>query len=178
MNQTQIQELQDGSIKAFEAMVREFQPLVFRFVFRLLCNEEDAKDIVQETFIKVWLNLKRYKPQYQFVTWLYKIAGNLCYDNLRSKKQGLEDVSLTTFDLTVSSPENMEQSIINRELKEWILFFTGQLTPHQKLVFTLSDIEEMETKEIETITGLSASKIKSNLYLARKFIRDKINQLI
>jgi RNA polymerase sigma-70 factor (ECF subfamily) len=71
----------------------------------------------------------------------------------------------------------MEASVINKELHELIVHFTGELSPKQKLVFTLSDVEEMNVDEIKLITGLSAEKIKSNLYLARKQIKDKINAI-
>jgi RNA polymerase sigma-70 factor (ECF subfamily) len=72
---------------------------------------------------------------------------------------------------------NAETALINRELKDLILYFTGELPPKQKIVFILSDIDELETQEIEKITGLSAGQIKSNLHLARKYIKNKINAI-
>jgi RNA polymerase sigma-70 factor (ECF subfamily) len=182
MNQEQIHAIVDrsrlGDAKAFEALVSTFQLLVFRLAFRLLCDEEEAKDIVQDTFIKVWLGLDKYNPQYPFHAWLYKIACNLCYDRLRSKSRfqaETDPASLST--LAVSSSENVEQAVINNELKTWIVYFTNQLTPKQKLVFTLSDMEGLNTKEIADITQLSQEKIKSNLYLARKQIKEKLNKM-
>ena len=72
----------------------------------------------------------------------------------------------------------MEQSLINKDLKNLILRFTEELTPKQKLVFTLREVEGLEVSEVEAITGMSAEKIKSNLYhKARKQIRMKINQM-
>ena len=79
--------------------------------------------------------------------------------------------------LPLSSEENMEQSLINKDLKNLILRFTEELTPKQKLVFTLREVEGLEVSEVEAITGMSAEKIKSNLYQARKQIRMKINQM-
>jgi RNA polymerase sigma-70 factor (ECF subfamily) len=73
------------------------------------------------------------------------------------------------------SSDNPEASVINSELKTLILYFTNGLSSKQKLVFTLSDIEGLETEEIREITGLTAGQIKSNLHLARKYIRNKIN---
>jgi RNA polymerase sigma-70 factor (ECF subfamily) len=178
MLQEQIQVLiersRSGDKKAFEKLVVEFQPAVFRFAFRLLCNEDEAKDIVQETFIKVWLNLDKYREHYSFTTWIYKIACNLCYDSLRSTKHRFEAISE---DFHPVSSENVEQAVINNDLKSLIVLFTRQLTPKQRLVFTLSEIEELNVEEIQTITRLSAAKIKSNLYLAKKQIKEKMNQI-
>jgi RNA polymerase sigma-70 factor (ECF subfamily) len=164
-----------GDVKAFERLIKEHQVLVFRLAFRLLCDEDDAKDILQETFIKVWIAMEKYNPQYSFTTWLYRIAANLCYDRLRSRKRSVSE----TIDNSVSeiaSCEDIEQSLINKELKSLIIHYTSGLTPKQKLVFTLSDIEGLNASEISVVTGLSAAKIKSNLYLARKQIKEKINK--
>ncbi|GHT06758.1 DNA-directed RNA polymerase sigma-70 factor [Bacteroidia bacterium] len=183
MNPGQIQELidcsQQGDTKAFGRLMTEYQLLVFRLAFRLLGDDNQAKDMVQEVFIKIWLQINKYKPQYSFSTWIYKITCNLCYDKLRSMKQFPEFTKLPDAirEPDMASSENIEASVINNELKELILYFTNELSPKQKLIFTLSDIEALDTEEIVAITGLSAGKIKSNLYLARKQIKDKINAI-
>jgi len=163
-----------GDKKAFGNLVTEFQAAVFRLAFRLLCNEDEAKDIVQETFIKAWLNLDKYHAQYSFTTWIYRITCNLCYDSLRSAKHRFE---MMPQDFHPVSSENVERSVINNDLKSLIILFTQQLTPKQKLVFTLSEIEALSVEEIEAITRLSPAKIKSNLYLAKKQIKEKMNQI-
>ncbi len=185
MEENQIQKLIDnckkGDTTAFEALFIEFQPIIFRFAFRLLCNEDDAKDIVQESFIKIWTNLDKYNAKYRFSTWLYKIAGNLCYDRLRSVKYISREADIpATFDssLRAVSSENIETNIANKDLKRIIMCLTNDLTPKQKLVFTLIDIEGLESHEVEKITSLSAEKIKSNLYLARKYMKDKLKIII
>ncbi|MDR0688623.1 MAG: sigma-70 family RNA polymerase sigma factor [Prevotellaceae bacterium] len=167
---------QAGSTKAFELLVVELQPLIFRLAFRLLCSEDDAKDAVQETFIRVWQRLNRYNPQYLFSTWVYKIAVNLCYDRLRAAKQlpKRENCSVASWEENISLQSDAEAALINRELGEYIAHFTAGLTPKQKLVFTLRDVQGFGAEEVEKITGLSPEKIKSNLYLARKYIREKI----
>jgi RNA polymerase sigma-70 factor (ECF subfamily) len=183
MEENQIQDLisrsKQGDTKAFGKLVVAFQPIVFQLSFRLLCNDDDAKDMVQEVFIKVWLKLDRYTPRYRFSTWLYKITCNMCYDRLRLRLHSPESTGIPLFiaEHSAFSCDNVEVSFINRELKELILYFTHRLSPKQKIVFILSDIEELETKEIEKITGLSAGQIKSNLHLARKNIKEKINAI-
>ena len=176
MNPKRIEDLVERSKQrdtaAFRQLVETCQPLVFRLAFRLLCSEDEAKDIVQETFIRVWLHLHKYDYRNRFSTWLYKIACNLCYDRLRKMKRAATNIDLSELD--VPDDHNIEQSFANRDLKEWITALTHDLTPKQRLVFMLNDIEGLELEEIEKITGLSRAKIKSNLYLARQYIRRKI----
>lgn len=183
MTNDQIQMLIDRSLRhdaeAFSILVAEYQPLVFRLAFRLLCNEEEAKDMTQETFIKVWLSLYRYHPKFRFSTWLYKITANTCYDRLRvlQHEPNQSKNSITASDADLTSSHTIEEEVANKELKELIIRFTDKLTPKQKLVFVLQDIEGLEPQEISAITGLSAAKIKSNLYLARKSIKKKLNEI-
>jgi len=162
-----------GKTDAFKYIVSEYQRLVFTLAFKMVCNEADAEDITQETFIKAWQNIARYKRQYKFSTWIYKIAVNACYDKLRSR-HNIENVSLSGYN--AASEINQEESLLNEELKELILKFTSELSPKQKLIFILSEIEELKIEEIIQITGMTSSKIKSNLYLARKYIKSKLSQ--
>ncbi|MCC8155479.1 MAG: RNA polymerase sigma factor [Tannerellaceae bacterium] len=165
--------------ESFRLLVEEYQLFVFRLCFRLMGDVDEARDMVQETFIKLWTSLHLYQNTFRFSTWLYKITCNTCLDRLRKLSQRPETDADKWGDYLeqLSSGENIESGIINQELKELILYFTEQLAPKQKLVFILSDIEDLEVSEIETITGLSAAKIKSNLYLARKYIRQKLDTM-
>ena len=148
MDQKKIQELisrsQQEDAVAFSLLVSTFQPLVFRLAFRLLCDEDEAKDMVQETFVKVWLALGKYNGECRFSTWLYKITCNTCYDRLRSLHHSPLD---NEADYSVSANISSD------------------------------DIEELDVPEVQIITGLSAGIIKTTLYLARKNIRNKMNQI-
>ena len=163
-----------GNSAAFKNIVSEYQQLIYSLAFKLLCNEQDAEDATQDTFVKVWQNIKNYKQQYKFSTWIYKIAVHICYDKMRTKKH-IDYIDIETYD--GYSDVNQEDFLHNKELKKLIVKLMEGLTPKQKLVFTLSDLEEMKVEEIKTVTGLSSSKIKSNLYLARKYIKLKISDL-
>ena len=174
INQEKTLELVDRSQRkdtaAFAQLVTEFQPMVFRLAFRLLCDEDEARDITQETFVKVWLSLKTYNRKNRF--------SNACYDRLRSlRHSSLNNEFAFSDSINLASDDNIEISLSNRQLKELILRYTNELPPQQKLVFMLRDVEELEVIEVQTITGLSPEKIKSTLYLARKNIRNKMNQI-
>lgn len=182
MHQSTVIELIDLSrqndAKAFRKLVETHQSMVYTLAFRLLCNDEDAKDVVQETFIKVWKHLGSFNTELKFSTWLYSITAHQCYDILKKEKRNLnlkiEDQNTIR---EFISNENIEKKVINAELSHIISSLTRDLTPKQKLVFTLCDLEGLEAEEIKSITGLSAARIKSNLYLARQYIRKKVENL-
>jgi len=157
--------------KAFREIVESYQSLVYSVAFRILCNEEETKDIVQETFIRVWMNLSSYNPDKKFSTWLYAIATNLCLDKLKSSKRNFQGYSIDETLYNLIASENADQTILNSELAEIIIRLTNELTPKQRVVFTLRHLEELEVDEIEQITGMTSAKIKSNLFLARQTIR-------
>ena len=169
-----------NDLEAFRALVEGHQSFVFSVAFRLLCDEDIAKDVAQETFIRVWKHINRFREEMRFKTWLYTIATNLCYDHIKSdKRRNKHEISFleNSVLLNLASDENIETSLINSELAKTIRFLTNQLTPRQKLVFTLKELEGLEVEEINEITGLSPEKIKSNLYCARQSIRSKLEKM-
>lgn len=157
---------------AFRQIVESHQYMIFALAFRMLGNEEDAKDIAQDTFIRIWTHLSDFNCEKKFSTWIYRITANLCLDKLKR----LKFIALDSNDFEVinSLSENFEFELTNKELGEIITALTNELSPKQKLVFTLRYIEELEVEEIIEITGLSAEKIKSNLYVARQTVRKKL----
>lgn len=169
----------ESDTNAFRFIVEAYQPKIFSLTFRLMCHEEEAKDITQETFIKIWTNIKKYDSSKSFTTWVYRIATNLCLDELKSAKHrrdrqtDLIDDCLTQ----LSHWENGEKKLLNNELGDIIHSLTEKLTPKQRIVFTLRDIECLEIEEISGITSLSPQKIKSNLFLARRAIREKLKNI-
>lgn len=139
MDQKKIQELisrsQQEDAVAFSLLVSTFQPLVFRLAFRLLCDEDEAKDMVQETFVKVWLALGKYNGECRFSTWLYKITCNTCYDRLRSLHHSpLDNEADYSVSANISSDDNVELAVVNKQLRELILRYTDELSPRQRLI--------------------------------------------
>jgi RNA polymerase sigma-70 factor, ECF subfamily len=165
---------------AFRKLVESHQAFVYRVAFRLLCSDYDTEEVTQETFIKVWKNLQDFNTEMRFTTWLYKITVNLCYDKLKARNRRTNNIVIDTASMALlnhPSAENIEIELANRELAAIIGVLTEQLTPKQRMVFVLSELEELTPAEISEISGLSAKKIKSNLYCARQTIREKLQKL-
>ncbi|MFC4666032.1 RNA polymerase sigma factor [Falsiporphyromonas endometrii] len=165
----------DGDTEAFRLIVERYQALVFSVAFRLLCQEDAAKDVVQETFIRVWVNFNKYDLTKSFRTWLYTIATRVCLDYLKGRSH-LVECGPVDLSYNVISDLASDQKIQNDELAAIIKVLTQKLSYKQRLVFTLVCLEDLTYEEVQQITGLSPDKIKSNIYLARKRMKELLKQ--
>ena len=157
-------------------MVQQHQRLVFSLALKMLADEEEAKDVVQETFIRVWQRIGDYDTQKSFTTWLYTIASHLCLDRLKQMRRILplpkDEKVLQDF-----ANNDSQQTLENSEWVSIVRMLAEGLSPKQKLVFTLCQMEGLPSLEVEQITGLDAKQVKSNLYVARQTIRERLKHL-
>ena len=167
-----IEECRNGDLHNFRKVVEKSTPLIFTVAFRILGDEDAARDIVQDTMVEVWQKLGKIRTAESYKTWVYRIAVNKCYDQLRKKKKRKEN-SYDDQSWAVIANHLSEDGITeleNRENAMIINLLTDQLSPRQKTVFVLSELEGMEAEEIVNITGMAKSVVKANLYYARKNI--------
>ncbi len=173
IDNTIITRCQTGDKDAFRLLVETCQGMVFSVALKMLANEEEAKDIVQETFLRVWLNISKYDSRRNFTTWLYAIASRLCLDHLKSRAHIVaipEDESVLRRYASADGQLELE----NREWVAIVRLLAEGLSPKQRLVFTLSQLEGLSSEEVEEVTGLTAKQVKSNLYVARQTIRERL----
>ena len=166
-----------GDKDAFRVVVTAYQQMVFSLTMKMLCDEDEAKDATQETFIRVWLSIKQYSTDKKFSTWIYTIASRYCIDRLKKlKHQSLlpDDESVLVDYMTETSPQ---RQLENYEWISIVKVLVQGLSERQRLVFTLSNLEGLESTEIEAISGLDAKQVKSNLYVARQTIREQLKRL-
>lgn len=163
----------------FRDLVRLSSPFTFSVAFRILGDEDEAKDIVQETMVTIWQKMGKINSSDNYRMWLYRIAVNKCYDQLRRNKRTKEynyDDSgweLISNHISDESPSELE----NKETKEILRLLTGNLSPKQKTVFVLCDLEEMTLEEASGITGMNKENIKANLHFARKKIKELLRKV-
>jgi len=169
----------EGDLDAFRELVEGNQGFAFALAFRLLCNEEDAKDVVQESFVRVWRHLIRYDSGQKFTTWLYRIVVNLCYDRLKARKRRTR-IMVSADDESspgiVSSSPLLDKELANREIAAIIERLADRLSSKQRMVFVLRDLQDLDMKEIVEVTGMPMGSVKTNLYLARRTIRERLVQ--
>jgi RNA polymerase sigma-70 factor (ECF subfamily) len=163
-----------GDKTAFRTVVQNCQGMVYSLSLKMLADVEEAKDVVQDTFIKVWQNMASYDDRYSFNTWVYTIASRLCLDRLRKVRPiGPAETDERVFE-QVADDNDPERQLESSEWVSVIKVMADELSGKQKLVFTLSQLEGLDNAQITEITGLDADQIKSNLYAAKKNIRERL----
>lgn len=168
-----IKDAAKGNLSAFENIVKNYQYYAYTVAYRVLLDEDDTKDVVQESFVRIWKNLKNYNDNVKFTTWMYKIIINLCYDLLRKRKIDKERMESIDESL-IDNLEDIEKTYSNREQAEIIRFISDSLPAKQKMVFVLRDLEGLNTEEVAKILEISLENVKANLSIARKTIRTKL----
>ena len=168
---------QRGEKEAFRDVVRRYQRMVFSLALKMLCEEEEAKDMVQETFIKVWQSIGEYDVEKSLTTWIYTIAVRLCLDRLKGMRKTVpmpEDEGVLR---RFASDADTQRTLENREWVSIVRMLAEGLGEKQRLVFTLCQLEGLLSQEVEEITGMDAKQVKSNLYVARQTIREQLKKL-
>ena len=172
-----ISRCQQGDKDAFRWVLQTHHRMIFSLALKMLCDEEEAKDMVQETFIRVWQSIRSFDSQKTFSTWVYTIASRLCIDRL---KRARKVVALPEDELVLRRFASDGDEQLSLENKEWVSIvktLAESLSDKQRLVFTLCQLEGLPSAEVEQITELDARQVKSNLYVARQTIRKRLNDL-
>ena len=165
----------------FEILFRKYQTPVFNLVHRMV-NGEEAYDLTQEVFYRALRSLASFKGDSKFRTWLYTIARHVCFNHLREAKvrAGLEGASLDEEPDTpgyVPEPADPAADVARivevRELQRVVDRVLAELTPEQRLLISLRDLEGLSYEEISEITELSPGNVKSKLHRARLAFKDR-----
>jgi RNA polymerase sigma-70 factor (ECF subfamily) len=169
--------IRQGNSVAFGHLVE--RPYIARIVSRFLFCEDDSREVVQDTFIRIWKHLDDFDGHCRFTTWIYNIAFNLCLDKTKAIKRRKEDRIPLNYETRADAQVEIMDQIANPDhvlLGKVIRKLARQLSKVQRLVFVLRDIQDLPVEEVCHITGFDAGKVKSNLYYARKFMREKLEK--
>ena len=173
-----IRRAKQGDIAAFEELIMEYQKKVYNTAYRFFNNAEDALDVSQEIFIKVYTSLKAFKEGSTFSTWLYRIAVNTCIDYSR-KRRKIQDVSLDDEDSNVAknmvSPQLPPDKIVeNREIKDAIAKAIQTLPEDLRICIILRDIQGFTYLEISELLDCSIGTVKSRINRGRRALRKQL----
>ncbi len=164
-----------GDNEAFRALVERHSHSVFRLAFRMTGNEQDAEDVVQESFLRAYKQLGRFESRAQFATWLYRITANCSVDLMRAKQARRDQSRGESFDEATElaagdmpSPHRLAESA---EIQQRVQEALGALSPLERAAFTLRHYEGRSIDEISATLGLGTSAAKHSVFRAVKKLR-------
>ncbi|HKO58775.1 MAG TPA: RNA polymerase sigma factor [Thermoanaerobaculia bacterium] len=171
-----VRTIREGDTDAFELLVRRKTSKVYALCYRIIGNSEDAKDISQLVFIKLWENLEKYDPQYAFDTWLYRMVTNVAIDFMRNKQS--RDNAVNSNLRLVKTSFDAEQGVVvqRKEVENVFNEIATVLSPKQKTIFVMNQMEDMPSSEIAKVLGCRESTVRNHLFNARKLMQQQLQK--
>lgn len=161
-----------GDRQAFCALMEAHQGKLYGLCLRMLADREDAMDALQETMLRAYRGLPRFRDDARLSTWLYRIADNVCLDVLRARKRkprvSLETMSEAGFDPPAQEGEQPEQRALRAEQLRMLRLAMGKLKEKQRHILVLRELQELEYEQIADILDISVGTVKSRIHRARK----------
>ena len=182
-----VKQCQAGQTEAFDELVSRYRRRVFAMIYNMVHNEQDAWDLAQESFVKAWKSINRFRRHSSFYTWVYRIVMNVTIDWLRKKQikgAGSEfddSIQLKEIDpasRTVPKAEPLPHERMERnEIRAKIDNAIGQLSPEHRAVILMKEIEDMQYHEIAETLGCSIGTVMSRLFYARKKLQNLLRDV-
>jgi RNA polymerase sigma-70 factor (ECF subfamily) len=186
-----VAEAQAGSRAAFEELVRRFDRDVLRLALNLMKRPEDARDVYQEAFLKVYRNLHRFRFECSFYTWLYRIVTNVCLDHLRRRQARPEDQApemssgqheegITDFFERQREHRptlDPERVLMGQEIKARLARAMERLSPRERIVFEMKHYQGLKLRAIGDVLGTTEETVKNSLFRATRKLRNELGGL-
>ncbi len=183
-----IKRAQRGDMTAFELLLYRYDRHVLNIAYSFRNNEDDAKDIYQEVFLRVYKGLKNFQFRSEFSTWLYRIATNVCITYQRQKKRHAHesidrqltnnpDDSLTGADI-LEGDSITDEKAMGADISDHINEALQQLPPQQKLAFTLKYFQEYKIREIAEMMNCAEGTVKRYLFNASSKMREQLKPVL
>ena len=188
---TLVAEAQAGNRAAFEELVHRYDRDVLRLALNLMKRPEDARDVYQEAFLKVYRNLHRFRFECSFYTWLYRIVTNVCLDHLRRRQARPEDQApeinsgnheegITDFFERQRERRptlDPERQFFGKEIQARIANAMERLSPRERIVFELKHYQGLKLRAIGDALGTTEETVKNSLFRATRKLRSQLGGL-
>ncbi len=170
-----------GDEAAFRTLLSKYERAVFNICLRMVRNREQAEDLAQDAFMKVFSMLERYNPSYAFSSWLFKITSNLCIDSIRKRK--LDTLPLDQpiqsaggeFARQYESPEDdPEKKMMSRELVARLQEAIEGLPPHYRIMILLRHQQDLSYEEIAETLDVPLGTVKARIHRAREMLKNRL----
>jgi RNA polymerase sigma-70 factor (ECF subfamily) len=186
-----VEQAQAGSRHAFEELVRRYDRDVLRLALNLMKRTEDARDVYQEAFLKVYRNLPRFRFECSFYTWLYRIVTNVCLDHLRRRQARPEDQAPELHpgqyeeggsDFFERQREHRatldpERHVLGQEITRRLAAAMDRLSPRERVVFEMKHYQGLKLRAIGDALGTSEETVKNSLFRATRKLRNELGIL-
>src|SRR5690606_35224416 len=164
-----INQIIGGDTQAFSVLVDVYKDLVFTLAIRMLKNREEAEEVSQDTFIKIYKALPKFKGESKLSTWIYKVAYNTCLDQIKKNNRRYDEVAIDSFsENQIKTLDNALDALEEKEQQQTIQDCLQQLTSKDSFLLTLFYFEELSLEEISQIVNMEANTVKVNIHRARK----------
>lgn len=171
-----------GNFAAFERLFERYRTLVYRFVYQMMPRRDDAEDVVQEVFVRAYQNLRRYRDEAKFTTWVLRIAANYCTDRARmdQRRNTLEqsEAKGALAWMTVGEFDDPIRNLEQERRKDALRRALQALPIHHRTVLVLRDLEERDYEEVAAIVGCSVGGAKLRVLRARRALRERLAPLL
>ena len=171
-----VRDFRSGSVESFNEIVRRYREKVYWIARRVVGTHDDADDVVQEVFVKVYDSLKRFRGDSNFYTWLYRISVNVSLSAIRAKRIKNFVRSEEVVEHLVSDEELADDKILRDEYEKVLKQAIDRLPPKQKTTFVMRYYEEMEFEEMSKVLNKSVGGLKANYFHAVRKIRDYVKK--
>jgi RNA polymerase sigma-70 factor (ECF subfamily) len=182
-----VKRCQNGDSEAFDELVTRYRAKIFGMIYNMVHSEQDAWDLAQDSFIKAWKSIGRFRGKSSFYTWIYRIVMNVTIDWLRKKQvkgAGAEfDDAVQLKEIepaakTAPRPEDQPYERMERaELRQKIENAIAQLSPEHRAVILMKETEDMQYHEIAETLGCSIGTVMSRLFYARKRLQSLLKDV-
>jgi RNA polymerase sigma-70 factor (ECF subfamily) len=169
----------DGDAVAFETLVLRKTPAVVSVARRIIGDAEEARDVAQLVFLRVWDSLGRYDEKYSFNTWLYRIATNLSIDFLRANRSREKAHGATLHMVRrreAAIEEEATRALEAAQVAELFETVSSGLSEKQKAAFVLRELEDLESSEVARVLGCRESTVRNHLFNARKALQKRLRK--
>ncbi|MEO0072882.1 MAG: sigma-70 family RNA polymerase sigma factor [candidate division WOR-3 bacterium] len=183
-----VKKAQAGDNNAFTELVRRYEHKVYNIAYRMLGNEEEAKDAMQDVFIRVYKFLRKFQSKSSFYTWLYRITTNVCLTRLKnrqkleSKTESLDEPTrLQEDEVERELPDyrqNPEELYLRERMREALQMAINELPSDYRAVVVLRDLQGLSNKEVSKALKISVAAVKSRLHRGRVFLREKLEKYL
>lgn len=169
--------VKEGDINAFEELYRRHSVHVINFAYRMLNDKNSAEEVMQEVFVKVYIQAKKYRPDAKFTTYLFRVASNHCLNYIRDNKTASKG-TISEFNEQATSHfysgKQPEEQVLKSERSNILLKALSELPENQRSAIVLLTYNDMSYEEIAEAIGCSVKAVKSLLHRARESLRGKL----